>query len=145
MSGNELEKFARILLIDMFGKRISFINQEEYSFSEMSAAIFAFFKAQKNAMYYSILVNQENLEKNHRVQIPIPPNIIVGDYKINAYLLNKEDGKIYVKSSIASVSRDEFYDNFNEWSKNWKSLYAILSISITFIFGWLVNLILKRR
>ncbi|AEI88453.1 MAG: Transmembrane protein [Candidatus Midichloria mitochondrii] len=145
MNSAELDRFSRILLIDIFGRRISFINQEQYSPLEMSGAVSALFQIQKNSMYYLTLLNQENLEGNNVVQIPMAQNIMTGDYKVQVYLIAKGDKKIYTKSAEINVIREEFYDRFEQWTRNWPNLYVILSISITFIFGWIVNLILKRR
>ncbi|MDJ1407215.1 MAG: TIGR02186 family protein [Candidatus Midichloria sp.] len=144
MNSAELERFSKILLIDIFGRRISFINQDQYSPLEMSGAVSALFQIQKNSMYYLTLLNQENLEKNNVIQIPMAQNIMTGDYKVQVYLIAKGDKKIYTKSAEINVSREEFYDRFEQWTRNWPNLYVILSISITFIFGWIVNLILKR-
>ena len=145
INGLELEKFARILLIDIFGKRVSFIDQSTHSPLEMSDAVSALFQIQKNSMYYLTLINQEKLEKNNIIKIPIAPNIMTGNYKVNVYLITKNDKKVFTRSAEIAVVREEFYDRFLQWSQEWPNLYVLFSIGLTFIFGWVVNLILKGR
>lgn len=144
MNGLELEKFAKILLIDIFGKRISFIDQNTHSPLEMSGAISALFQIQKNSMYYLTLINQERLEKNNIIKIPMAPNIMTGNYRVNVYLIAKDNKEVYTKSAEIVVLREEFYDRFLQWTKEWPHLYVLFSIGLIFVFGWGANLILKR-
>ena len=145
MNGLELEKFARILLIDIFGKRISFIDQNQHSSLELSSAVSALFQIQKSSMYYLTLINQEKLDRNNVINIPLAANAVTGNYRVNVYLLTQNNKKVYTRSAEISVERDEFYDQFMQWSQEWPNLYVLFSIILTFIFGWIVNLVLKRR
>ena len=144
MSKRELINFVRSFFIDIFGTKISFVDQEKYSAAELNDSLNALFKSQEDSTYYSMLFDLVNIKLNRGVDILIPASAIVGEYKINVYVANGR--KIVSKSTTLEVKRNEFYDDFRVWTKEMPKSYAMLCIVLTIFFGLIVNyLITKKR
>ena len=140
-----IENFSRDFSIDMHGRRIQFVDQDQYDKDDITNVIDTLFKKQKNSMHYVYRFNQPPLIDQTEIKIPILTTSLTGDYNIKIYLLDGAKKIIKKYDQVIEVTKDDFYNTIEDISRDNPLYYIIISIIITFSIAMMSHLVFKRK
>ena len=78
-----------------------------------------------------------------RATIPLPPNVPLGTYEVEARLIG--DGLVLTgQQASLEVAKTGFEDSVAAWARQWPPAYGATTCLMALVFGWLATMIFRR-
>ena len=78
-----------------------------------------------------------------RATIPLPPNVPLGTYQVEARLIGNGLVLTGQRASL-EVVKTGFEDNVAAWARKWPFTYGVTTCLMALFFGWLATMIFRR-